>query len=124
MQLGADRAERVEALGARPLALGVLDVSRRQVVGAPVAAHVVESIAHCDPPAAGPDLDAQLGLSVHVRRLGGKHDRLVRSDQRVLELAEDERRRGRVVAELGGVLGVVAPDTDDLHGPILTRSLI
>ncbi len=122
--LGADGAERVEALGARPLALGVLDVSRRQVVGAPVTAHVVEGVALGDPPAAGPDLDAQLGFRVHVRRLGRKHDRLARPDQCVLELAEEERRCGRVVAELGGVLGVVASDADDLHGPILTRSLI
>jgi hypothetical protein len=54
-----------------------------------------------------------------MRRLGRKHDRLARPDQRVLELAEEERRGGRVVAELGGVLGVVTPDADIFTGRFL-----
>ena len=84
----------------------------------PVTAHVVEGVALGDPPAAGRDLDAQLGFRVHVRRLGRKHDRLARPIS-VFSNLPKRSGDGRVVAELGGVLGVVAPDADDLHGPIL-----
>ena len=117
----AERAERVEALGARPLALGVLDVARREVVGAAVAAHVVERVGLGDPVPGAADLDRELGLGVDVRRLGRQHDRLARADQRVLELAEEQRRGGRLVAELRRVLRVVPADADDLHSVILTE---
>src|SRR5207248_1641007 len=53
-----------------------------------------------------------------VRRLGRDDDRLARADQGVVELAEEERRRRRLVPELGGVRGVVASDANDLHAPI------
>src|SRR5207248_7929944 len=95
-ELRAERTEGVEALRAEPLALRVLDVARGDVVCAPVAAHMVQRGTLRDPPAAAPDLDAQLGLGIDVRSLGGQHDRIARADQRVLELAEEERSRRRL----------------------------
>ncbi len=74
-----------------------------------------------DPVPTDADLDRELGLGVDVGGLRRQHDRLARPDEGVLELPEQERRGGRVVAELGRVLCVVASDTDDLHRPILTQ---
>jgi len=66
------------------------------------------------------DLDRELGLRIDVSRLRRQDDRVPRPDQRVLELAEDERLGRRLVAELGCVLRIVPADADDLHEPILT----
>ena len=72
-----------------------------------------------DPPPRTPDLDRELGLGIDMRRLERQHDRLAVADQGVLELAEEERLAGRVDAELGGMLGVVSTDANDLHAVIL-----
>ena len=56
-----------------------------------------------------------LSFGVDMRRLTRQDDGVARADQRVLELAEKQRRGGRLVAELGRVLRVVAPDANDLH---------
>ena len=82
---------------------------------------MVERVVERDPVPAAADLDRELGLGVHVRRLGREHDRLARADQRVLELPEEQRLGGRLVAQLGRVLGVVPADADDLHSGILTE---
>ena len=82
---------------------------------------MVERVGLGDPAPARADLERELGLGVDVRRLGRQHDRVAVADQGVVELAEEERLRRRIVAELGRVLGVVSSDADDLHSEILTR---
>ena len=119
-ELCAQRAKRVEALGARPLILAVLDVSRRHVVRAAVAADVVERRGLGDPPAGDSDLDRELGLRVHVSRFKRQDDRLARPDQRIRELAEDEGSLGRGVTELRRMLRVVSANANDFHSVILT----
>ena len=117
----AERTERVESLRARPLALRVLDVPRRHVVRRAITADMVERIVDWNPVPAAPDLDRQLGLGVDVRRLRWDDDRVAGADQRVLELAEEQRLGGRLVTQFGCVLGVVPPDANDLHALILTQ---
>ena len=67
------------------------------------------------------DLDGQLGLGVDVGGLGREHDRRAGADQRVVELAEEQRLGRRVVAQFRGVLRIVPADADDLHAIILTQ---
>ena len=111
----AERTERVEALRPGPLALRVLDVPGRHVVRTAVPAHMLERPRLRDPAAADADLDTELRFGVHMRRLWRDDDRFARADQRVLELAEEQRLGRRIVAELGGVLRIVSPYADDLH---------
>ena len=67
----AHRAERVERLAARPLAVAELDVARRHVVEARVAEDVVEGVRLRHPARGRPDDDGQLGLVVDLRRQAG-----------------------------------------------------
>jgi len=84
---------------------------------------VVERVGCVDSVTAAADLDRELGLGVDVRRLGRNDDRIARPDQRVLELAEDERLGRWLVSQLSRVLRVVEPDADDLHVLIFSSSL-
>jgi len=102
------------------LILAVLDVSRRHVVRAAVAADVVERRGLGDPPAGDSDLDRELGLRVHVSRFKRQDDRLAGPDQRIRELAEDEGSLGRRVTELRRMLRVVSANANDFHSVILT----
>jgi hypothetical protein len=81
---------------------------------------VLERVVHRDAAAAAADLHGELGLRVDVRRLRRDRDRLARPDERVRELAEDERLGRQVVSELRRVIRIVPPDADDLHSAILT----
>ena len=76
-----------------------------------------------DPPAGAADLDGELGLGVDVGRLRRQHDRLAGPDQRVRELAEEERLGRRLEPLLADVRGVVEPGADDLHSPYLRGRL-
>ena len=112
------RAERVEGLAARPLAVAELQVARRDVVDARVAEDVVEGIADVD--AAGPPADdhAELGLVVHLRCQGGiPADVGPGPDDRRRPLGEDQGRRRRLGAFLLRVVAVVPPDPDHLAWP-------
>src|SRR5205814_1106632 len=53
-------------------------------------------------------------LEVDALRLRRADDRPVRRQQRARRLEKNDRLRRRLVAELPGVLRVVAPDADDL----------
>ena len=85
-----------------------------------VAADVVERVVRRDPLTAAADLDGQLRFGVDVRRLGGRTIRSPGPISVFANLPKMQRLGGRVVAELGGVLGVVPPDANDLHAVILT----
>jgi hypothetical protein len=113
----ADRAERVEALGPRPLRVAALQVTGGHVVADGVAedrflgAGPVEAAG-----AGGADHDGELALFLDAVGLRGQPDRVVGTDHRGGRLDEDQRLFGHLVAELGRVVGVVAADPDDLAG--------
>ena len=115
---GADRAERVEALGPPPLLLGLLQVAGRDVVGAGIAEDDVGGPLDRHLAAEPADDHGELTLVVDVVRHPGRIlDRLARTDHRRRGLEERDRRLVLVAAaaaHLLGVLGVVAPDRDDL----------
>src|SRR5205823_12040382 len=89
------------------------------VVRAAVAGDELERVVLGDPAAGAPDLDGELGLRVDVGRLRWEDDRLARPDQRVLELAEEERLRRRLPARLPDVAQVVEPGAENFHRRIL-----
>nr|BFE68392.1 hypothetical protein GCM10020092_016930 [Actinoplanes digitatis] len=62
------------------------------------------------------DHHGQLGLVLDLVRLRRDPDRVVRADHRGGRLDEDQRLLRHLVAQLGGVLGVVAADADHLAG--------
>jgi hypothetical protein len=110
----ADRAEGVEALGAAPLAVGLLEVAGADVVGDRVpeddargagGGHVLHRLA---------DDDRQLALEVDPADARRAADGRVGPDDRGRRLDEQHRGAGHLVAELGRVLGVVAADGDHL----------
>ncbi len=110
----AERAESVEALAARPLPVGDLQVARRHVVGDGVTEDVTVGRLGGDPTAALADDHRQLGLVLDLLRLGRQADGLALADDGAGRLEEQQRqlRDGGVV--FGGVGGVIASDADDL----------
>jgi hypothetical protein len=60
------------------------------------------------------DHHRQLPLVVQLVAEGGPDHGLVVADHRGVRLQEDQRLGRHLVAQLGGVLGVVPPDADDL----------
>ena len=109
----ADRAERVEALGARPLPVGVLQVAGRHVVDADDARHrrARRRLVRGREPRA--DHHADFALVLDAPRGGRQHDRLAVADHGGGRLQEEQRALGHRVAELGGVRAVVSADADD-----------
>src|SRR5204862_6940846 len=101
----AERAEGVEALGARELLVFFLQVARGDVVGAGVAE---------DRPLLADD-DGQLAFVIDALRLRRADDRAVWRQDRAGRLQEDDRLGRRVVAQLLRMIRVVAPDRDDLR---------
>ena len=114
---GADGAEGVEAFAAGPLAVGLLDVAGGDVVDADVAANVgADVFVGADLVAAAADDDAELALVVDAVGEGGHADDAVGGEERGWRLEEEERLFGDFVAELGGVVAVVAAYAEDLGG--------
>ncbi len=113
--LRAERAERVQALGAHPLAVGELQVARGDVVGDRVAAHVLERVGLGHVARRLADDRRELDLPVHaLGELARDPDLLAVVDQRRRELAEHERLLRRLGPRLAHVVHVVEPDRHDL----------
>src|SRR5690606_13493337 len=110
-----DRAERVEALRARPLAVLLLQIACGDVADAGVAVDRIERLLALRPADRATDHDTELGLVLDALALLRQHDRLARSHDRRGRLQEQERLCRRLVAELLRVSGVVPPDADDLR---------
>ena len=69
---GTDRAKRVEALGPRPLAVLLLQVARRHVVGQRISAHIAAPFVSAWTLRRAPaDDQRQFAFIVHARRRGG-----------------------------------------------------
>ena len=108
---GAERAERVEALRARPLAVALLQVAGGDVVARSCSRRRSRERAR----------PARSSRSRRSRRrarprnrcccdCGGPDDRVARADHRGVRLEEQQRLGGRLVAHLGGVVAVVLAD--------------
>jgi hypothetical protein len=115
-RLGADGAEAVEPLRARPLPVALLEVARRDVVERHNAAQGAHGFGLRRPRQARADHDADLPFELHALGRGGEQDGLALGDHARRRLEEEERRRGDLVAQLPGVIAVVATDADDLPG--------
>ena len=76
------RTESIETLGARPLSVEPLEITRRNIIGAGVAEHMAGSFVHGYLPCGFPDDDRQFSLIVNLFRSGGKYDVLAVSDNR------------------------------------------
>jgi hypothetical protein len=113
---GAQGAGGVEALGAGPLLLALLGVAGGDVVGAGVAEDDVLDALARDLAAHAADDDGELGLVVQFVREGGVLDGVAGADHRGGGLEEGDGHLGDLVAELRGVLRVVAADGHDLVG--------
>ncbi len=112
---GADGAEGVEALAAGPLAVALLEVAGGDVVDADVAADEgADVLGGAQVAAAAADDDAELALVVDAAGEGGHADDAVGSEEGGWGLEEEEGLFGDLVAELGGVVAVVAADAEDL----------
>ena len=113
----SDGTERVVALAPQPLVTHAqLLLPRGHIVGAAVAGDVIERVVVGDVLPAAADHDAQLRLVIEVAHAGRSHDVVVRADDGVVQLGEQDGAGGRLVAELARVLTVVASDADDLAG--------
>src|SRR5512132_231941 len=113
---GAEGAEGVEALGPRPLAVGALQVARGHVVGAGEAEHGLDGVGRLEPADQLADDHGQLALEVDLAHPFGADDGVAGADHRGRGLEEDHRLGRDLVAQLAGVLGVVAADGDHLAG--------
>ena len=99
----APRAGGVEALGADPAGLALLQVARGDVVGDRVAGDLAARAHH----------DRQLDLVVEPLDDRRAADRAAAGDARARQLEEHHRRLGQLGAGLGGVRGVVEADAED-----------
>jgi len=69
---GADGAECIEALGARPLAIFLLQIARRDVVGEGVAPNVRAPVGiGCEPAGAATDDEGQFAFKIHAAETAG-----------------------------------------------------
>ena len=111
----SDRAERVEALAAHPLAVAELQVACRDVIETGIPEDVIERLRRRDVARRPADHDGQLRLVVDLTGVGvPPHDVGSVADEAVRELGEDDRIGRRGLALLGGVLVVVPAHGDDL----------
>src|SRR5574341_228650 len=110
----ANGAEGVEALGPGPLPVRFLEVSGGDVVGAGDAADAAQGRTLAHPVESDADHHRDLAFVLHLVRLRRQHDGLPVPDHRGGRLEKDERLLGHGVAQLLGVLGIVAADADDL----------
>ena len=108
----AERAEGVEALGARPLAVAALQVAGRDVVGDGVAEDDGQGVLGLDVLAEPADDDGELALVADLRGLRRHDDRVAGPDDGGVGHEEHHRLGGRLAAHLAGVVGVVPADAD------------
>ena len=111
---GAERAEGVEALGAGPLPVLLLQVARGHVVGDRVAEDHVGGLLRRHVAADPADHHGELALVVDALRLRRVEDLVAGADHGGVGLEEHQRLLGHLAAHLGGVRGVVLPDRDHL----------
>ena len=110
----ADRAEGVEAFGARELDVGFLEVACGDVVGAGVAEDVGERVVVVTEMRAGlADDDGEFAYVLDALRIFREDDGVAGSDDGRGRLEEDHRLFRDFVAEFGGVGSVIAADADD-----------
>ncbi len=112
---GSEGAGRVEALRTGPLAVGLLPVARRQVVGDRVAEDVVEGVGGRHVLGDATDDGGELALEADEVRALRQHDGVAGPDHGGVGLEEQHRRGRHVVAELRGMVAVVAADADQLR---------
>src|ERR1700753_793704 len=96
---GADWAERVETLAARPLRVALLDVAGGDVVQAAVAADVLADVfVFCDLPGLTADDDGQLAFEVDALGYDGTFDGCARWQEGARWLEEEQGLHRYVVA--------------------------
>ena len=111
---GACGAEGVEAFASGPLPVGFLNVAGGNVVDDGVAAYVEAGVVgEVEIAAAAAYDDGQFALVVDAVREGGHADDAVGGEDGGWRLEEEEGFFGDFVAELGGVVAVVAAYAED-----------
>src|SRR5690348_9926767 len=115
---GADGTEGVEALGASPLAILVLQVAGSDVVEAGVAEDIRPHVITLgEMAAAAADDDGELAFVVHaLRERGGPANFACGMEQGRVGLEKDQRLGGNGVAQFLGVLDVIAAHAHNLRG--------
>src|SRR5690625_4218090 len=113
---GPGGAGGVEGLATRPGGVGTLSGAGRDVVGGGVAEHVVQRALGRHVLGHPGDDDGELGLVVHLGGVGGNDDGVVRAGHRGVRLEEEQRLVGHLVAQLRGMVGIVASHAHHL-GP-------
>ena len=93
--------------------VGLLQITRRDVVGAGVTQHDLVNTIFRYIAAESPDHHRQLGLVIDPLGLPRQSDGLPRTDHRGAGLEEDHRLCRHLVAHFLGVLRIVASDGDD-----------
>ena len=111
---GPHRAEGVERLALEPLPVALLEVARRHVVDDGVAEDVTEGLGAGNVAAARADHHRELDLVVQLLGDGVVDDVVAGADHRGAGLGEVHGVLGRGGAALGGVVGVVAAQTEDV----------
>src|SRR6056297_2945824 len=114
---GPDLAEIVAALALRPLA-GMLDLEGAfgNIVRDRVAGDMGQRVRFRDVFRAGADHDGELHLPVGLLRPARHDDRVVRAADGAGRLHEDDRLGRHLHAGLGGMVGIVEADADELAG--------
>src|SRR2546430_4437311 len=111
------RAERVESLRPRPLAVPFLQVTRGDIVGAGIAEDHVGRLAGRHLPAQPADDEGELALVVNALAHGDRGlDGIPRPADGGRGLQEQNGLRGRLPAHLTGVFGIVLAHRDHLAG--------
>ena len=111
---GTEWAERVEAFGARPLAVGLLQVAGGDVIPDGVAQHIVPRRLGSGVPSAFADDHHQLRFMLHLLGLRRKQDGAPRSEDRGRRLEEDQWDLWDFRPVFLGVFHIIAPHADDL----------
>src|SRR4029077_18822372 len=111
----ADRAECLAALALGPLA-GALDLEHAlgDVVGEAIAGHHIERLVLAQVAGARADDDAELDFPVELCRIPRDDGVVVRAAQARRRLVEDDRLLRDRHAGLGGVVGIIQPDGDEI----------
>src|SRR5262249_46166054 len=111
------RAERVEPLRPRPLAIPLLQVARGDIVGAGIAEDHAGRLAGRHLPAQPADDEGELALVVDALAHGDRVlDGIPRPANGGRGLQEQNGLRGRLPAHLAGVVGIVLAHRDYLAG--------
>ena len=111
----AERAEGLAALALGPLP-GALDLKNalRDVVGEAIAGDHVERIVFGQIARALADDDAELDFPVELGGIFRHHGVVVRAADARRRLVEDDRLLRDLHAGLGGVVGIIEPDGDEI----------